>query len=72
MKCVRCGNDRFFADQVCYHEVITDEHGNFEENYTGTHADGIYDAESPHGPFQCTKCKAFYEKLEDGEKPYGY
>ena len=69
MKCSRCGNDRFYADQVCYHEVIVDEWGDFEKHNTQAYENGIYDAENPHGPFICTNCGAGYRRLEDGAEP---
>ena len=63
MKCV-CGNDRFHANQVCYHEIIVDEWGDFEKNDDSVYEDGIYDADTPHGPYICTKCGAEYDSLE--------
>lgn len=56
MKCV-CGNDRFFAHQVCYHDVIVDDNNLFEED------DGIYYCMTPYGPYTCTECGREYDEL---------
>ena len=58
MKCV-CGNDRFFAHQVCHHDVIVDARGEYTEERI------IYYSGKPFGPFACTKCGAVYEKLDE-------
>ena len=61
MKC-KCGNGRFWAYQVCYHDVFVDEHGVFEED------DGVYDSEAPYGPFICTACGADYDELTEDDE----
>lgn len=58
----KCGNKRFTASQRCYHDVIVNESGIFEENIS------IFESERPYGPFRCTKCGAVYEYLDQLEK----
>lgn len=62
MKCV-CGNDRFFAHQVCYHDVIVDEDGEFLDNDEGMYLNGIYASDKPYGPFVCDVCGREYDEL---------
>ena len=51
MKCPKCGNDQTFtAHQVSRHDIIIDSNGHFLEDK------GIYDSETPYGPFSCTEC----------------
>ena len=57
-RCV-CGNNRFTAHQVCYHDIIVGSDNDFDRNI------GIGEAESPYGPYRCTKCDAEYEYLEE-------
>lgn len=57
MKC-NCGNDKFFAHQIARHDIIVDEHNNFQENVD------IYDSEAPYGPYTCTKCDKEYDELK--------
>ena len=54
-----CGNTRFTASQRCYHDVIVNSDNIFIRD------DGISDADSPYGPYCCTKCGAEYEYLSD-------
>lgn len=58
MKC-ECGNDKFVAHQQCYHDIIVDGNGNFESDK------GIYESNSPYGPFTCTECDKEYEELKE-------
>ena len=60
-KCCSCGNNRFTASQVCYHDIIVDSDNNFIEEI------GIGQAEKPYGAYRCTKCDIEYEELEDIE-----
>lgn len=57
-KCEKCGNDRFTARQQCYHDVIVDRFGQFEEDVEVT------DSSKPYGPFQCTECQAEYNEID--------
>jgi hypothetical protein len=57
-KC-RCGNDWFFAHQITRHTVIVSADNIYREDI------GLDDAETPYGPYACTKCGAEYEELED-------
>jgi hypothetical protein len=59
IKC-ECGNDRFSANQICRHEVYIDVHGNYLEDSPT----GIFDADDPYGPFECTSCGKSYENLQ--------
>lgn len=56
MKC-KCGNTHFYAHQLCYHDVIVDNNGNWLED------EGIYESERPYGPFTCTVCYNKYDEL---------
>lgn len=56
-KCA-CGNNRFYAHQVCHHDIIVNEYGIFEESKE------IYYSGCPFGPFTCTECGAEYEEME--------
>lgn len=54
-----CGNNRFSAHQQCYHDIIVDGNNFFEQNV------GCDEAETPYGPYQCTRCDKEYEDLDD-------
>lgn len=54
-----CGNQKFYGSQVCYHDIIVDEYGNFIENV------GIGESDKPYGFFTCTNCDAVYDDLDD-------
>lgn len=56
MKCV-CGNDRFYARQVCYHSITVDGNNFFEDDY------GVYGCLNPYGPYTCTECGREYDEL---------
>lgn len=64
MKCKVCGNDKFYGHQVLRTDVICDEHGRFLQNLMDGMGPYIYDAETPYGPFTCTKCGTEYDELE--------
>lgn len=51
MNCPTCEDTRFYAHQVCHHDVIVDSEGNFLED-----GDNIYYSGKPFGPFICVKC----------------
>ena len=53
-----CGNDKFNAHQQCYHDVVVDGDNHFQEDK------GIYESETPYGPYTCTKCDKEYPELE--------
>jgi hypothetical protein len=61
MKC-ECGNDKFYAHQVCRMDVIVNEHNDWEKNSPDDNS-ACYDADSPYGPYRCTKCNKEYEEL---------
>lgn len=62
-KCPFCGNERFYARQVCRHDIIVDG----EANYVGEANDcSVYSSGSPYGPYQCRSCGAAFEELDDG------
>ena len=60
-KCCACGNNRFTASQVCYHDIIVDSDNNFIKEI------GIGQSEKPYGAYRCIKCDVEYEELEDIE-----
>lgn len=62
MKC-KCGNDKFYASQVAYIDIVVDENGTFLDNRYMTADESIYEVDSPYGPFVCTKCGAEYDHL---------
>lgn len=78
MKCPRCGHNRFYATQSVHGEitVLVDERGHFLENTSGpgTEKDipqGMIPSESldfdnPEGPYECEKCHATVDDLDDG------
>ena len=47
MRC-KCGNDKFYAHQRVYLEVIVDENGEFHSNLEDIAA-AIYDSDRPYG-----------------------
>lgn len=63
MRC-KCGNDKFYAHQRVYLEVIVGESGEFHNNHEDVAA-AIYDSEQPYGPYTCTKCNAEYDSLTE-------
>lgn len=63
MRC-KCGNDKFYAHQRVYLEVIVDESGEFHSNLEDIAA-AIYDSDRPYGQYTCTKCNAEYDSLTD-------
>ncbi len=52
MKCPICGGNRFIAHQLVRMDIVVDGDNNFESNIEG----GIYDSETPYGPYTCTNC----------------
>jgi len=56
-KC-ECGNDKFTAHQQCYHDIIVDNCNSFQEDK------GIYESNTPYGPYECTECDKEYEELK--------
>lgn len=52
-----CGNNRFFARQQLWADIIVDGNGIYEETVE------ITDSETPYGPFVCTRCRKEYEGL---------
>jgi len=68
MKCTKCGNNRFLANQRCYVDIIVDEHGDFLENTGAEGKDGgptvnVTDSDEPYGPYVCTKCGKTYDSI---------
>lgn len=61
MKC-KCGCERFMAHQICRHDVAVDGRGDFLSDQ------GIYDSETPFGPFTCTNCGIQYDELLPDEE----
>ncbi len=61
MKC-KCGCERFMAHQICRHDVIVTDRGDYLSDH------GIYDSETPYGPFTCIDCGAQYDELPPSEE----
>lgn len=57
-----CGNAKFYANQVCYHDVVVNSENIFDRNIE------ISEAENPYGTYCCTNCGAEYEDLKELEK----
>ena len=47
----------FDAHQQCYHDVTVDINNHFMDNM------GIYQADSPYGPYTCIDCGKEYNEL---------
>ena len=59
----RCGNDTFYALQVCRMNVVVNSNNKWEDD-----ADpDIHDAEPAYGPYTCTQCGAVYYDLKELE-----
>ena len=56
-RCI-CGNMRFTATQICYHDIIVDGYNNFQRDT------GIGESEKPYGPYRYIECNAEYETLD--------
>jgi hypothetical protein len=59
-KC-KCGNDSFYAHQICPHDIETDGNGSYIEDR------GIYHSGASFGPFVCTACGVSYDELPAGD-----
>lgn len=70
MKC-KCGNEEFYAHQLCRLTVIVDGNKHFLSNPVRMNPDtgvleeywDIYDAETPYGPYECTACGREYDEI---------
>ena len=60
--CPFCGSKRFLAHQVCYHDVIVNPDNIFEEDA------GVYESDTPYGPYTCKICGAEFEELSADPK----
>jgi hypothetical protein len=54
-----CGGAAFTARQICRHDVVVDGDNEFHSDI------GIYDSETPYGPYVCKKCGAEFDELDD-------
>ena len=64
MKC-ECGNNRFYAHQLCCTDVIVDEYNNWQSTFF-TDCSSCSGPGIPYGPYRCTKCgKEYKENHED-------
>ena len=64
-----CGNTEFYAHQRVYMHVVIDEHNVFVSTRDGSGEPcGIYHADTPYGPYRCTKCGKEYEEIINSEK----
>ena len=67
MKC-KCGNDSFFAHQVCHLDIKVDGDNNFLETLPedcNGGSDSVYESETPYGPYTCTECGTEYPDLSE-------
>lgn len=68
-KVCECGNNRFYARQVCRLDIIVDGSNNFQGNaHDGSAEASIYDSETPYGPYECTKCGKTCDDLKELEE----
>ena len=61
MKC-ECGNDKFYAHQVCHMDVVVNEHNDWESNHPDSES-CCYESDNPFGPYVCTECDKEYPDL---------
>ena len=62
MKC-ECGNDQFYAHQVCHLDVRVSGNNTWLADISNN-GSSCYEAKTPFGPYTCTKCRKVYEELE--------
>jgi predicted nucleic-acid-binding Zn-ribbon protein len=55
--CTKCGHDKFYGHQVCYHDILVDGNENFLDDK------GSEQSDKPYGPYQCENCGEEYEDL---------
>ena len=58
MRKCRCGCTEFMGHQHAYHDIVVDSNNDFVREI------GIYESETPYGPFICQNCGAEYEELD--------
>ena len=56
-ECTKCGNTQFNAHQVSHHDITVYGNNDFVEDK------GIYEANTPFGPYTCTKCGTVFEEI---------
>jgi len=54
-----CGCEKFYAHQICRHDVLVNNDNIFDEEH------GVYDSETPYGPYKCAGCGKEYEEIEN-------
>ena len=59
MSC-KCGNDQFYAFQVCVLDVIVDTDNTVVKDLEQSGGS----CDKPHGPYTCTNCGEQYETIE--------
>lgn len=65
--CPKCGNDEYYAHQLCRLDIIVDGENNFLRNSNGDDAvASIYDTERPCGPYTCVECGTMFDELFGG------
>ena len=62
-KC-ECGNDQFYAHQVCHLDVKVDGDNMFLNNEPNDKS-ACYEAGTPFGPYTCTKCGKETEEIPE-------
>jgi len=55
--CPNCGCVEFTAHQQCYHDIVVSLNNTFESD------SGIYESETPYGPYGCINCDYECEEL---------
>lgn len=65
-RCPKCGCTRFAAHQVTNSEIVVNGHNDFLD-MNGD--DFVYDAGTPFGPYQCKRCGAEFNELNELLQP---
>jgi hypothetical protein len=61
MEC-ECGNNEFYAHQICHMDVVVDGSNNWQRNHPDDQS-CCYESGSPFGDYTCTECGKVYEDL---------
>lgn len=56
-QCIQCGGTEFSASQKNYHDVVVSGNNHFLRDV------GVFESETPYGPYACTGCGAGYGDL---------
>ena len=50
--CPKCGGRTIYAHQLVRMDIVVDGDNDFEDEVPN----GVYDAETPYGPYECVNC----------------